>query len=138
MNRIALGVLVAVGLLLYLRSPVDLLPDRMGAVGLLDDLAALGVGLWWFWKRFPRIPAGNRTSSGSAASGPSEARPSSDPYTVLGIQRGASREEIRQAYRERLREYHPDRVDDLGEELREVAHRRTIAIRRAYDELTKG
>ena len=58
-----------------------------------------------------------------------------DPWTVLGVRRGASRDEIRRGYREQMKRYHPDRVDDLGEELRAVAHAKVLAIQRAYREL---
>jgi DnaJ-domain-containing protein 1 len=34
-----------------------------------------------------------------------------------------------------MKRYHPDRVDDLGEELQRVAHEKTLAIQRAYEEL---
>ncbi len=133
MSRLALGIVVGVGLLLYLRSPIDLIPDRAGAVGLLDDLLALGVGAWWFWKRLPKIPSGASSSSRSEGGGTSPER--FDPYEVLGISRGASQEQIRQAYHECLRQYHPDRVDGLGDELQKLALDRTLDIRRAYDEL---
>lgn len=59
-----------------------------------------------------------------------------DPYVVLGVTRGASRDEIAQAYREQLKRYHPDRVADLGPELQRVAHRKTVELQRAYAELT--
>jgi Tfp pilus assembly protein PilO len=45
-------------------------------------------------------------------------------YKVLGVGIGATFDEIRQAYRERMKEYHPDRVAYLGEELRELAERK--------------
>ena len=61
-----------------------------------------------------------------------------DPYTVLGLARGASPEEVTHAYREQLKRYHPDRVADLGPELREVAHEKTLEIQRAYDELSSS
>lgn len=34
-----------------------------------------------------------------------------DPYEVLGVTRATPREEIRRAYLEKVRIYHPDRVD---------------------------
>jgi preprotein translocase subunit Sec63 len=66
-----------------------------------------------------------------------EATPRWDPHAVLGVGRGASREEIVQAYREQLKRYHPDRVADLGPELQQVAHRKTVDLQRAYAELTR-
>jgi len=66
-----------------------------------------------------------------------ELRTGRDPWTVLGIARGASREEITRAYRERMKEYHPDRVAGLGADLRALAHEKTVEIRRAYEALTR-
>jgi DnaJ-domain-containing protein 1 len=60
-----------------------------------------------------------------------------DPYAELGVPSGASRDAITRAYHEQLKRYHPDRVADLGVELQELAHRKTIALRRAYDELRR-
>ena len=31
-----------------------------------------------------------------------------DPYKVLGLSPGASQEEIKRAYRQKVKEYHPD------------------------------
>jgi preprotein translocase subunit Sec63 len=63
--------------------------------------------------------------------------PGWDPHAVLGVARGASREEITRAYREQLKRYHPDRVADLGTELQQLAHRKTVELQRAYGELTR-
>ena len=60
-----------------------------------------------------------------------------DPRAVLGVARGATRDEIVRAYREQLKRYHPDRVADLGPELQQVAHRKTVELQRAYAELTR-
>ena len=66
----------------------------------------------------------------------SEARPK-DPYQVLGVDRNATREEIQSAYREKVKQYHPDRVSQLGEELQEMANRKFVEIKDAYDTLMK-
>jgi len=60
-----------------------------------------------------------------------------DPYAILGVDRRASFEEIRKAYRERMKEYHPDKVAGLGHELRTLAEQKTKAINIAFDELKK-
>ena len=65
---------------------------------------------------------------------PADQRPH-DPNAVLGVPPGASDEEIGRAYRERMKEYHPDRVASLGPELRALAHEKTIEIQRAWETL---
>ena len=111
---------VFVGSYLYLRSPIDLLPDVLGIFGYLDDLILIGIALWWLQERL-------------ATPAPVAAAPiPTDPYELLGIGPDASPEAITRAYREQLKRYHPDRVAGLGDELQRVAHERTIAIQRAY------
>ena len=137
MNKLTLVLVVVVGVLLYLRSPIDLIPDRAGGVGLLDDLAALGLGGWYLWRRLGRaLPTGQ--PGPQAGSEQARTGGSLDPWKVLGISRGASTDEVRRAYRDKLRQYHPDRVDGLGEEFQQIAHQRTLEIRAAYEELSGG
>jgi DnaJ like chaperone protein len=40
----------------------------------------------------------------------------------------ATSQEARRAYRERIAEYHPDKVAHLGKELRDLASRKTLEI----------
>jgi uncharacterized membrane protein YkvA (DUF1232 family) len=127
--RWAVVLAVGFGLFLYLRSPIDLLPDRMGPLGFLDDLVVLGVALWWLQRRL--------TEPAPASSPAAEAIPT-DPWELLGIAPGATPEAITRAYREQLKRYHPDRVAGLGEALQRVAHERTVAIQRAYQTLRAG
>jgi DnaJ domain len=62
---------------------------------------------------------------------------STDPYELLGVAAGSSVEVLREAYRRRCREYHPDRLQALGlpKEFIELATRRMAAINAAYDSI---
>jgi DnaJ-domain-containing protein 1 len=60
-----------------------------------------------------------------------------DPYEVLGIPSSASDEELEQAYRRRMSEYHPDRVANAAAEIREMADRRAREINQAYDQIKR-
>jgi DnaJ like chaperone protein len=60
-----------------------------------------------------------------------------DPYSILGIERGVSQEEIKKAYRELANKYHPDKVEHLGDEFKELAEKRFKDIQKAYNELSK-
>ena len=60
-----------------------------------------------------------------------------DPYAVLGIPPGASDEELEQAYRKRMSEYHPDRVASAAKEIRDMADRRAREINQAYDRIKR-
>jgi len=64
-------------------------------------------------------------------------RSSSDPYELLGIAADATTEAIREAYRQRCRENHPDRLQALGlpKEYIDLATRRMAAINAAYDQV---
>jgi DnaJ-domain-containing protein 1 len=58
-------------------------------------------------------------------------------FKVLGIKDGVSIEEIKSAYKQRLMEYHPDRVANLGDELKILAERKTKEINFAYGIIRK-
>ena len=62
-----------------------------------------------------------------------------DPYTVLGLTPGASRDEVRRVNRLLVAEHHPDRLIAKGvpEELIDVATARMSSINRAYEAITK-
>jgi DnaJ-domain-containing protein 1 len=64
----------------------------------------------------------------------------SDPYELLGISREASAEAIREAYRQRCRENHPDRLQALGlpRHFIDLATRRMAEINAAYDRLKEA
>ncbi len=59
-----------------------------------------------------------------------------NPYEVLGIKEGASDEEIKKAYRELVKKYHPDKY--VNNPLSDLASEKLKEINEAYDALTKG
>ena len=48
----------------------------------------------------------------------------------------AAPEEIKEAYRQRMREYHPDKVAHLGPDFRSLAERKAKEINEAYEALS--
>jgi hypothetical protein len=58
-----------------------------------------------------------------------------DPYEVLGLSAGASKDEIRSAYRGLVAKYHPDKVAHLGLEFEAIAREKALAINRAFEML---
>ena len=59
-----------------------------------------------------------------------------DPYAVLGVARDATEDEIKAAYRELARKYHPDNYHD-DNPLKELAKEKMQEINEAYDEIQK-
>lgn len=152
-SRLLVIVLAILAVAIYVRSPIDLVPDGAGLIGVIDDLlVALGV-MWWLRNRGappkPRTTARQRArgpgarASGGPGAGDARAPGTGatadeapwDPFAVLGVRPGATHDEIRDAYRTQMKLYHPDRVADLGPELQQVAHRKSLDIQRAYAEI---
>ena len=59
-----------------------------------------------------------------------------NPYEVLEINRGATREEIQKAYRKLVKQYHPDQYRDHP--LEKLAQEKLAEINEAYDHLMKN
>jgi hypothetical protein len=125
--------------ILYLLSPYDLVPDFLVGPGWLDDLALVGILVYYYFYR-QRNQGERKTREGFGEdfqAKKDEAPPSrGSPHEVLGLDRNATSEEIRAAYRRLANQYHPDKVSHLGEEFRVLAEQKFKEIQLAYQELT--
>ena len=148
-------IILVVLILLYVLSPYDLLPDMVIGWGWLDDVLILGF-LWRYFYLMKKKRERSqkyyqksqdhthhyqnfRDAAGESSSGSgNQAQDSSvpwDPYKILEIERGASHDDIKQAYRKLAGKYHPDRVEHLGDEFKVLAEKRFKEIQQAYQEL---
>lgn len=62
---------------------------------------------------------------------------SDNAYTVLEIEKGASVDDIKKAYRKMAKKYHPDRVIHLGKEHQKGAEEKFRQVQEAYEHLQK-
>ena len=142
---------------LYTLIPYDILPDIMIGWGWLDDLI-IWILLWRYLvsrkkkaanygryyqstdggfqqKRRGYYSGQSRTDSKDQFS-ENSAKWEWDPYRILGIDRNASIEEIKHAYRELASKYHPDKLEHLGDDFKALAEMRFKEIQQAYQELS--
>jgi hypothetical protein len=87
--------------------------------------------------------AGSGGTSGSAGQGANGRGSTSarsekrDPYSILGINRSATLDDIKHAYRDKAGKYHPDKVTHLGEEFQALAKEKFQDIQWAYETILK-
>jgi DnaJ like chaperone protein len=131
-------------LVLYFLLPYDLVPDFFPGAGWVDDILLAGLIGYFFLVRPRRAERARRAADSAwghhafqeedASMGHDAAKPF-NPYEVLGVAKTASPDEIKAAYRQLVRRYHPDKVTHLGEEFRVLAEKKFKEIQRAYQEL---
>ena len=56
-------------------------------------------------------------------------------YTILEIERSASDEEVKKAYRNMAKKYHPDRVNTEDEAIRKGAEEKFKEVQKAYEQI---
>jgi len=141
--------------ILYVLSPYDFVPDFMVGLGWVDDLIVLAFLSWYHFVYRRKIRAGPTTQreyqdfkkenlrgfrkdrKSNEEAGSEEPKKEKAPHEVLGVERDASIEQIKAAYRELANQYHPDKVTHLGEEFKILAERRFKEIQKAYQELSE-
>jgi len=58
-------------------------------------------------------------------------------YKILELQKGATPQDIKKAYRRMAKKYHPDKVQHLGEEHQKGAEEKFRKVQEAYEQLQK-
>jgi DnaJ like chaperone protein len=58
-------------------------------------------------------------------------------YKVLQISHDATDEEVKKAYREMAKKYHPDRVASLGDDIRKAAEAKFQSVNEAYEQIKR-
>ena len=58
-----------------------------------------------------------------------------DAFALLGVARRCTTEELAAAYRHKMSQWHPDKLDNMADELKQYATRRTARLNEAYAKL---
>jgi DnaJ like chaperone protein len=58
-------------------------------------------------------------------------------YKILEIERTATNDEVKKAYRRMAMKYHPDKVSALGEEVENAAKEKFQKVNQAYENIKK-
>lgn len=80
----------------------------------------------------------NNDNSSSYSSNTNEEYHAEGPYSVLGLDSSATDDEVKKAYRRLAMKYHPDRVENLGEEVRRNAEEQFKKINDAYETIKQA
>jgi hypothetical protein len=140
--------------ILYVIWPFDLIPNYLIGIGWIDDILVL-VMLWYYffsnrskssnafrqfkqqYDHYQHRQYGyqQQGSNGNQQQQPRTGNEKKDPYTVLGVGRNASVDEIKKAYRRLVSTYHPDKVNHMGEEFQKLAEIKFKEIQEAYQQL---
>lgn len=130
---------------------LNFVPDIL-AIAVIVVIGAVIVGIPY--SIFVSLPRGFRrgleeslnSTGGNDAGDPSQSTPKTksrvcsraDALEILGLSPHASEAEIRAAYRRLVSEWHPDRLNNMAKELRDIATERVKSINQAYEVLIRS
>ena len=93
-------------------------------------LFGLFAGYWVVARLFFHSP---KSTDGMRTGGAPPIRPVEPQwYEILQVAPSAGEQEIRDAYKGMISQYHPDKVDHLGQEIKDLANRKSQEITVAY------
>lgn len=144
--------------IIYAAWPFDLLHDFIIGIGWIDDILVLALVWYYFfsnrakssgtyqqfknqysrYQQQQKYGTGYQHESGDHRRAESEKKRGTekkDPYAVLGVEKSASSDEIKKAYRKLVNTYHPDKVSHLGEEFQKLAEKKFKEIQEAYQKV---
>jgi DnaJ like chaperone protein len=109
----------------------------------LDEWIVVIVGLFFgYWavnafinrKESPSSSSSNKQKQSSSKSDSNEKSSTDDAwFQILEVNEGASMDEVTTAYKRKIRQYHPDKVESLGPELKKLAEKKSKEINAAYN-----
>lgn len=102
-------------------------------MGIILRYIILALLFYYIYKKVMAFLEAN--SSQNTQTKNNSSQPSQDPYEILGVDKNANADEVHKAYLQKISEYHPDKVDHLGEEIKVVARQKTQKINWAYNQL---
>jgi DnaJ like chaperone protein len=94
----------------------------------------LFAGYWVVGRLFFRSPKNGAGSTPPPSTPASPSRTAPPWYDVLQVAQTAPPGEIEAAYKRLISQYHPDKVDTLGQELKDLATQKSQQISAAYRE----
>ena len=90
------------------------------------------------WRLIKIFLKSNRSNYARKSSSSSTAQASTEnPYKILEVSENATNLEIKEAYRQKLKEYHPDKVNHMGAELGLLAEKKTAEIIDAFERIKR-
>lgn len=116
---------------LYTILPTDVIPDFLGRTGRIDDLLIILFVIYYFF--FKPLVDDFRKKRSAAKSDTYQNL--EDPYQILGVNKSTDFAEIKAAYLKKIRQYHPDLVENLGPEIKKTAQKESQKLNQAFEKI---